>query len=741
VSLRKIPVPAALLILAAILASTYIPVPRSTLAPGALVSLRLLDRNGIVLREVLSDRGGRCRWLEWEDISPHVIKAVVAVEDRFFFYHPGINAGSLLSASWRNLSRRRVASGASTITMQLARNLYGLPRTFGSKLFEAWMALRLERSLNKEEILLQYLNRICYGNMTYGIEAAARLYFDKPAAHLTLAEAALLSGIPRSPESDNPFRSLSRARRRQRFILKRLDTLGWISHEERRRASAEPLLLASPDSNFRAPHFCDYVLSRLSPQDRAEPADLRTTLDYPLQRKLEILVDNHLRSLESLHVGNAAAVVLDNRCSDILAMVGSRDFFDSRRDGQVNGVLSLRQPGSTLKPFTYGLALEQGVTAASLLQDERVQFSTGGGFYRPQNYDKNYRGPVSLRTALACSYNVPAVTLLQDLGPERLYRKLKDAGFLSLSQGPGFYGVGLTLGNGEVTLLELTQAYAALARGGILLPARALLRPDRKTPRLAGRVFHAPVAYILTDILCDGDARIPAFGYRSPLALPFPCAVKTGTSQDFRDNWAVGYTPDFTVGVWVGNFDGSPMHNVSGISGCGPLFRDIMLHLSRKRPARNFEEPDGLVRVRICPLSGKRTAPGCPGSIEEIFLGGTEPEELCDQSHADFPPPAPTGNQGRSPRLRVAFPMDGDIFKFDPILRPEYQTLTMHAEFSGRIGDAVVTWRLNGEKIGEGPGLLSLSWKLRPGTYTLHAEMEKTRTSAAGSSVRFTVLD
>ena len=365
--------------------SLYLPFPQERLSPAPVVSLRLTDRNGILLREVLSDDGGRCRWVGLEDVSPFIVKATLAAEDRFFFLHKGIHPPSIARAFLQNLRRGRVVSGASTITQQVVRNIYRGPRTLSAKVKEAWLALRLEHTITKNEILVQYLNRISYGNQTYGVEAASRLYFDKPASALSAAESAFLAALPRSPSSDTPYRNDRAARERRLDVLKKMADFGLISAEERETAEAIPLKIYPARERFRAPHFCDGILARLSPEERTGMSEIRSTLDYPLQEKLETLLASHLDSLEKKGVGNGAAVVWDNRNGEILAMAGSRDFFDDARDGQVNAVLALRQPGSTLKPFTYALALEKGMTAATVFEDAPSQFPTRDGYYAPQH--------------------------------------------------------------------------------------------------------------------------------------------------------------------------------------------------------------------------------------------------------------------------------------------------------------------------------------------------------------------
>ncbi|HEX9901231.1 MAG TPA: penicillin-binding protein 1C [Acidobacteriota bacterium] len=732
--------------LAAAWGSLYIPFPHSRLNPAPVLSLRLEDRHGLLLREVLSDEGGRCRWINLDEVSPLLLKATLASEDRAFFSHSGIDPLAIVRAIFQNLRSRRTVSGASTITQQLVRNISGGRRTFLRKVVEAWLAVRLEHTLSKEEILIQYLNRIPYGHQTFGIEAAARLYFDKPAEHLSLAESAFLAGLPRSPTMLSPYRKMGPALRRQGDILRAMRRLRFISQPELERALAEKLVIVPAEEKFKAPHFAEMVLSQIPPGARRRLSGVRTTLDFSLQAKVEKLVVNHLKQLANKGLTNAAVVVLDNDRDEVLCLVGSGDFFDADHQGQVNGALALRQPGSALKPFTYALALERGYSASSLIEDSPAGFSTPSGAYRPRNYDNAYHGQVRMRVALACSYNVPAVSVLSSLGADMLFQRLKVLGFDSLKKEAGYYGLGLTLGNGEVSLLELTRAYAALAHGGLFRRERIFLR-EAEGPRLEARVFSPQVAFLITDILSDRDARIPSFGYLSPLNLPFPAAAKTGTSKDYRDNWTVGYTPRHTVGVWVGNFDGRPMQGVSGVTGCGPLFHDIMLLLEAQGPASEFTEPPGLVRKEICPSSGLIPTDLCPGRMEEVYLSGTEPKKYCPLRH-DLGLRAGAGQavERRTPAfgpplsLSILFPQEGDIFKLDPVLRQNYQSIRFRAGVPADMGITAVEWWVNGRKIGSSGFPYTFPWTLCPGSWTIKITARAGEKKLESPAVKIQVL-
>lgn len=729
--------------------SFILPIPKRRLSPLPVLSLNLLDRSGRPLREVLSDEGGRCRWVTLSEISPYAVGAVIAAEDRRFPVHGGVDVYAIGRALAQAVRRGRVVSGASTITQQLVRNIYHFPRTISAKIAESWLAVRIEHTLSKEEILTQYLNRIAYGRQAYGLESAARFYFDKPALDLSPAEAAYLAALPRSPGRFLPGRDSALLRRRRDVILRKMARLGFLSADALSRALAEPVRITAVTRVFQAPHFVEYVVSGLSPAERSGYSEIRTTLDLPLQIKVESLLSGHLRSLEKKGLTNGAVIVLENESGAVRAMVGSCDFFDEGHDGQVNGALSLRQPGSTLKPLTYALALEKGMTAATLIDDAPSEFGSLDGSFAPENYDEHFHGPVRLRSALASSYNVPAVAVLDLLGPDLLFRKLQEMGFRSLQKDASFYGIGLTLGNGEVTLLELARAYAALACGGLYKPERVIEtsvrkdgRPEPKRPSFAAvRVFSAVASYLVTDILSDHDARVPTFGYRGPLNLPFPAAAKTGTSKDFRDNWTIGYTPRYTVAVWVGNFDGSPMHNVSGITGAGPLFRDVMLLLEGTGPILSFAEPPDLIRAEICPVSGEIPSAACPATITELFDSGSVPRTECRLTHRSAADPGALRLVGRSSDLiQIVFPRDGDVFKIDSILRTDYQALNMRVRVAARPSPETVEWCMDGVRASVVGPPFSWGWKLRPGSYILTARAAMNGKPVESRPVKIRVL-
>ena len=729
----------------ALVIAISVPLPQSDFARWSVQSLRIVDRNGIVLREFPNDQEGRGEWKEINQISPSLQMATIAVEDKRFRHHPGVDPIAVARSIVDNLRAMRFRSGGSTLTQQVIRNVYHRSRTIPSKLLEMWDALRLERMTSKQDILVQYLNRAPYGNQLFGVEAASRWYFGKPASDVSLAEAAFLAALPNSPSTLNPHKNFTAAISRQRDVLLRLLVQQKVSREEYDRAIAQPIQIIPPEAHFKAPHVAEMIAAM-------EPATgtVQTTIDYPLQVEAQWTMRNHLARLHGRNVHNAAAVVIDNGTGEIRALVGSADFFDSTHGGQVNGALARRQPGSAIKPFMYALALEHGFTPATLLADIPTAIPDHHGDYVPENYDRRYHGPVRLRTALACSYNVPAVRTLQKIGKAIFLEKLKDVGISSLDEDAEFYGYGLTLGNAEVSLLELATAYMSIANGGKWKPAHLLLAGNNVVS--AHRVYDDAAAYLITDILKDGVARRPAFG--GNFHFPFQCAVKTGTTKDYKDNWTLGYTTRYTVGVWVGNFDGSQMRQVSGVTGAGPIFTDIMMYLHSAPYGDlppDFTIPDHLVQQSVCARSGKLPTEWCKKTVNELFIEGEVPTEKCDihqgflvqeagrgrkkRVYEIYPPeyrswaanegvPSPPPDARRAGRqfeseehvrsLMIVSPNPGDYFKIDPVLRPEYQKILISGFVPQGLTEVVL--RINGaQEIAFGPG--GVEWQLQKGVF------------------------
>ena len=653
----------------------YVTIANQLPSPGelqtrqtAFVSSKIYDREGHLLYEVTDPQGGRRTYVPFIEISRHLIDATVATEDRDFWFHPGFDPVAIIRAIYYNLSERRIVSGGSTITQQLARNVLLSPeervqQTAWRKIKEAVLAAELTRVYPKETILEIYLNEIYYGNIAYGIQAAAETYFGLDAAGLTLAQASFLAGLPQSPATYDPFGGgYDMALSRQEDVLALMVEAGYISQAEAASAAAEmrDYEFTPPQLDFAtAPHFVIYVRQTLEAMygpealyrnEQGESLRIYTTLDPGLQALAEEAVREGVAALAGRNATNGALVTLDPATGHILALVGSADFHDEEIDGQVNVALRCRQPGSSIKPFTYVAAFERGWTPATLMWDLETEFPDGANPpYVPVNYDEKYHGPMLLRDALANSYNVPAVAALQFLGVDGLLEMSARLGVASLVHPefhcpdypydqPPTYGLALTLGGGEAKLLEMTGAFAVFANGGVRVEPSPILRiedsrgnvlVDNSAP--TGEQAISPQhAYLITSILADTQARCRAFHCPSILELTRPAAAKTGSTNDFRDAWTVGYTPDLVTGVWVGNSDNSPMVNLPGAAGAGPIWHNFMEAAHADRPVRDFVRPPGIVEHEICAGSGARPTEYCPHRKMEVFA---EDQPPLDEEH------------------------------------------------------------------------------------------------------------
>ena len=637
------------------------PLPAGLLTSGDGYSVRLLDREGNLLRELPAGGADRRIALAEKELPERVVAAFLAAEDSGFHRHPGISPSAIARAAWQNLRAGHVVSGGSTLTQQLARQLVGRERTLWGKAKEALWALRLEAHLSKRQILAEYLNRVPLGNNTRGVEAAAQVYFGRSSKLLSWAQAAALASMPKGPTAYSPTRRPEAFARRQQWVLGRVGTLGLAPPDDVARARGESLDFSALDAAFGAPHFAHAVASRLPGLGLSSAVTVRTTLDARLQAAVEGLVKEELAHLGERRVGSAAVLVIDNATGDVLAYVGSADFFDAAQQGQNDGVQMKRQPGSALKPFVYAEAFKRGFTPATVIPDVAAQFGAPRGVYAPKNYDLRAHGPVRAREALANSYNVPAVRVTDAVGVERALEVLQRAGFGSLDGSAEHYGLGLALGNGEVSLWEAGRAYSGLSRGGVLWPLRTVLEARTADgsslavlPELKPRRFaDSRAAALVTHVLSDNAARARAFGLENALRLPFPAAAKTGTSKGYSDNWTVGFTRERTVAVWAGNFDGTPMVKVSGITGAGPIFKRVMKAAMEGISGAPLVDRTGLEQATICPLSGARAGPHCPSAMGELFFAGSAPHHGCAM-HRSVPDNLPAALAARCEALAEA---------------------------------------------------------------------------------------
>lgn len=607
-------------------------------------STKIYDRNGVLLYDIFANQ--RRTPVDIKDVPLYLQQATIAIEDKNFYKHGGFDPMGILRAATNIVFRGRL-QGGSTLTQQLVKNvLLSSERTLPRKIREFILTVQIERKYTKDQILQMYLNEAPYGGTAWGVESAAETYFGKTVADLNLIESTVLAGLPQRPTSYSPYGTNPQAYiGRTQDVLRRMREDGYITKEQEQEAAKQlsQVQFVGKGANFKAPHFVTYVQNLL--EERYGEAlvqqgglKVTTALDWDLQEKAQAVVTDEIARVESLHITNGAAVVVDPNTGEILAMVGSKDFAAKDYDGQVNVTLSLRQPGSAIKPVTYVTALRKGYTASTLLIDTPTVFPGGDQpEYKPVNYDDKFRGPIQIRFALGNSINVPAVKLLALVGIKDMMQTAFDLGIKTLEptrENLERVGLSVTLGGGEIRLLDMTSAYGAFANGGKRFdPVLILKVEDQKGKVLeeykAGdgrRVLSEGEAFIISSILSDNNARAEVFGTNSALVVPGrTVAAKTGTTNDRRDNWTIGWTPQVAVGVWVGNNDNSQIKQVaSGVSGAAPIWRQIMQAALAGKPSVTFEIPQSIVTAEVDSISGFRAHDGY-SSRTEYFIKGTEP--------------------------------------------------------------------------------------------------------------------
>lgn len=783
------------------LALRLLPFNPDTLFSGA-ISSRLLDRHGRLLRIYLADDDQWRIAVALDEISPWAVKATLAAEDRRFFRHCGVDPLAIVRAAWQNLRHGCIVSGGSTITMQVVGLADSRERTMGRKLRQVVRALQLERCRTKEQILELYFTNAPYGGNICGIEAASWRYFGKPSRDLTAAEAALLAGIPQAPNRLRPDRYPQAARSRAQRVLARMRDCGFLSADDYRRAVRHLPEIYTAQPPMRAPHFTDYVHARL----RAHPL-VRTTLDLTLEQRAEALLRQHLNALSAEGVTNGAIVVLDNASGDVLAMVGSADYWDVRINGQVNGALSPRSPGSTLKPFIYGLALERGlVLPTSRLPDVPGLFTN----YDPRNFDKDWRGLVRMDEALAWSLNIPAMVVLDRVGPAAVLDLMDAAGVRRVMPPRGDLGLTLAVGTCSVPLIDLANAYATLARGGLWKPWRVALPPQneaalyeaarRWNQRLARErggsdldpvtstpavVLSPETCYLINAILSDTALRDPA-----DVALSLHgvegIAWKTGTSNGLRDAWTVAYDRDYTVGVWLGNFDGKPSPALVGGRVAAPLALELLqeVRCQRGAPGRAWPTWAGASEtVTLCAESGEVATDVCPTTStarlplgiaqrarhvrctvhRRVLVDAATGAAVCSRCMAgrslkeivlaEWPPAVEAwlitragSKMVRPPHLeecpsvlrqrapRITAPHDGETFLLTGFLPTEFQQL--RCEAVAEQGVRELHWFVDGEFVGSLAPQVPLMWPLSPGQHELRCVDDLGRASRVQFFVR-----
>lgn len=635
-----------------------LPQPGQLITRKQQLTTKILDRNGELLFKVYKNQNRTI--VPLKELPVWIPLATIAIEDAEFYKHHGFSLRGIARATRKNIEKNQL-TGGSTITQQLVKNALLSPeKTFTRKIKEIILSVKVELAFTKDQILEMYLNEVSYGGSTYGIEEASQLYFAKSAKDLDLAESALLAGLPKAPTTYSPFGANPfLAKERQIEVLHRMVQEKFITPEQSQVAKNEKLVFTAQKTDIKAPHFVMYVKQILAEkfgEQTVEESGLEvyTTLDMNIQRMAQEVVKQEVSKIKNLNISNGAALVTNPQTGEVLAMVGSKDYFDQEIDGNFNVTTALRQPGSSIKPINYANALQsRNYTAASLISDSQITFSIPGSTpYSPKNYDNQFHGMVTVRTALASSLNVPAVKVLASYGTDSMIELAKKMGITTWEDKSRF-GLSLTLGGGEIKMTDMATVYGTLANNGQRVNLNPILKITDRHGKLleilqknncvhltntveastpcSQQAIDPHVAFILTDILKDNNARSLAFGTNSLLVIPNhpEVAVKTGTTQNLRDNWAIGYTKNYVVLTWVGNSDNKPMSYVSsGITGATPIWHNITINLLKNKPSHDWPLPDGIIATKICPSTGTLPCNGCGGKTE-YFIPGTQPSYAC----------------------------------------------------------------------------------------------------------------
>lgn len=603
--------------------------------------LKIYDRNNILLANLFPEYGGFYKEVKYSDLPQNLIEAVISAEDKNFFKHKGIDYKAILRAFISNLLNRKIVSGGSTITQQLSKSIINRERNYINKFYEALDSIRLEKNLTKEEILTEYLNRIFFGNNCYGIGAAAELYFKKEVKDLNINESVILASIIKSGTKFNPYKYEERLHLRKKYVLNQMKNNNYIKEEEYNNYINENTTIYKNKEKyaFKAPHFVMYIKDSLDKLKYSNLIEVKTTLDYKMQKEASLVISNASQSLHSFNVRNISCVILNAKTGEVLSMIGSMDYFDKETDGSVNGAIALRQPGSALKPFLYAYLFDKGESPASVIGDIKTYINSPGGDYIPENFDRKYRGPVTIRDALANSLNIPAVRWLSKYSLKDFQNILLKSGLRSIDKNPDYYGYSLVLGSAEVRLIDLASAYTIFPNSGIFINHYSAVSLKKEN----GEIFYFPKksythkrviseesAYLINKILSDRNARMGSFRSYRGLVYPFSIAIKTGTSKGSRDAWAIGYTKDYIVGLWLGDFKGSEMINITGGNGAVPILYDLFSMLNKSQKETRWDKPKDIIEREICLISGKLKGEFCKETRLEEFSIFNVPKEECD---------------------------------------------------------------------------------------------------------------
>jgi penicillin-binding protein 1C len=667
--------------------------------------LTVVDRHGEPLTFNYTSGWNLEDQLALHEIPPFLRAAFVAAEDKRFFVHHGPDWSARLSAVWTNLRSGRAVRGASTISEQVVRMLHPRPRTVWSKWLEGFEARELERRFTKNEILEFYLNQVPYASNRRGVQQAASYYFARSVTTLSTKEMLALAVLVRAPTRFDLKRDAAASAGAIERLAAALTERGELTLAARDAALAEPLTLDEPHLAVAAPHFVQHTRAETlaMPGAIVDRMKLMTTLDSRLQATVQRVLDERMRHLAPKRVAHGAALVIDHTTGEVLAWVVAGGAGEQGPASHIDAVTTPRQPGSALKPFLYALALDSGWTAAEVIEDAPLSESTSGGLHSYQNYSRRFYGPVALRDALGNSLNIPALKTLQHVGAEPYLTTLAALGFAGLTNHPDFYGDGIALGSGAVTLLELVQAYATLANGGVFRPVTTRFEDvGLNAPR---RVYSAEAASLVANILSDADARALEFGRDSVLSFPLQTAVKTGTSSDFRDAWAVGFNYRYTVGAWMGNLDQTPTDGVTGSTGPALLLRSVFAELTRDALTEPLYLSPKLVQAKVCVPMPLNPAAGECLSRDEWFLPGTEAM-------------APTVGASAEP-IRLRRPTPGLQLAYDPRLPAEAQAFDF--EFAGVGAEDRVVWTVDG-RAHERTGA-TYRWRVTRGQHRVAAQV------------------
>lgn len=582
-------------------------------------STMIYDKKGKLLRAYTTEDGMWRSFTNIDTVLPLMKQALITYEDKRFYSHPGVDPLSMLRAIWTNLTRMEIVSGFSTITMQLARMIEPKERTVISKLMEMFRAFQIELTYSKDEILEFYLNIAPYGGNIEGIASASYIYFDKPHTQISAGEIALLMGLPNSPSKYRPDLYPEKAKKQRNKILKILRDENIIDDKVYEEALFEKVPNKRYDMPYDAPHLSDYLKLKYG----KSKSEIHTTIDKSMQKSCKKLLSSHIKSIREKGIHNGAIVVIDNKTREVKALIGSADYFNDTHQGQVNGAMARRSPGSALKPFVYTLALEEGIIGSeTTLIDLPEDFS---GF-TPKNYDEKYRGVVSASEALSLSLNVPAVYLMRSLKQKNIYNKLKEGGISTLDHDETHYGLSLILGGVEVMLIELTNLYSTLANGGMYQDT--VIENDERNSH-PYRVFMKESSYIVSEMLAEDHYLSGKVNWKTTLGQ-HKIAWKTGTSYSHRDAWSIGYDPYYTVGVWAGNFDNKESQDIVGVKAASPLMFDVFKSITKETNPKWFSIPDGVGIRRVSTVSGKIPNSWDDSTKPEFYIKGITNEDKCN---------------------------------------------------------------------------------------------------------------